>query len=592
MKSSLPKHALILSFCLAASGCAKDDEAGRRSGSGPGPQKGAATTARATFLDVTAEVGIEFHHFIGNARYYFPEIMGSGCAVLDYDNDGDLDVYAVQGALLNPDQPVNEAICTYRGEGVPRNRLFRNDLERGRLHFTDVTDEAGVGDAGYGMGCATGDYDNDGFVDLYVTNCGPNVLYHNNGDGSFTDVTVGAGVSNSRWGASASFADLNRDGLLDLYLSNYVDWRLENDRACYSSTGVRDYCAPITYKPAPDALFLQRGGGVFEDVSAASGIDRGQGNGLGVVCADFNGDGRTDIYVANDGTPNFLWISQGDIAAPTFEDQALFGGAAVNDSGMSEAGMGVTADDFDADGDPDLFVAHLTRETSTLYVNDGKGLFRDATTEYGLAAITQKSTSFGARWFDYDNDGWLDLFSPNGEVYWQEWAADSPYPYQQVNQLFHRDGVGRFEEVSASAGPHFAVAEVSRGAAYGDLDNDGDVDIVLVNNNGPLRVLRNEVGSESGHWLSIHLEGVRSNRSAIGARIALGLPDGRTLWRRVCSDGSYLSASDMGAHFGLGELTVCGDTVVYWPSGLVERYGGLAADTEVRLREGQGEEQP
>ncbi len=544
-----------------------------------------ASAGDAIFVDVTQQVGIEFHHFIGNGKYYFPEIMGSGCGVFDYDNDGDLDVYALQGALLDPEEKLGDPVYPYRGQGVPRNRLWRNDLEQGTLRFTDVTEQSGVGDAGYGMGCAVADYDNDGFLDLYVTNYGPNVLYHNNGDGTFTDVTAGAGVGNALWGASASFSDLNNDGLLDIYLANYVDWRLSLDRECYSSTGIRDYCAPITYKPAPDALYFQRPGGRFEDVSSATGIDRGRGNGLGVCCADFNCDGKLDIYVANDGTENFMWINRGD---GTFEDQALFGGVAVNDGGTCEAGMGVSASDVDGDGDEDLFLAHLTRETSTLYLNDGGGFFRDATTEFGLATITQKFTSFGSRWFDYDSDGLLDLFNPNGEVYWQQSAADDPYPYQQLNQLFRGTAERRFQDVSAVAGPPFAVEEVSRGAAYGDLDNDGDIDIILLNNNGPLRVLRNEVGSRL-HWLALQLRGVRSNRSAIAARIALKLPNGRTYWRRVHSDGSYCSASDLRVHFGLGEQSGPVEGTVYWPSGLVEKWPNLKVDTQVDLIEGQGQ---
>ena len=578
--------ALAAAVCLAAAGCRKDEPA---EDSSVGPAPAAPAAGRPIFADVTEQVGLDFHHFIGaTGQFYFPEIMGAGCGVFDYDNDGDLDIYAVQGALLNEEHTLDQATFPYRGSGRPHNVLYRNDLDRGRLHFTDVTEESGVGHTGYGMGCAVADYDNDGFLDLYVTNYGPNVLYRNNDEGTFTDVTAEAGVDDTRWSASAAFADVNGDGLLDLYVTNYVDWRLAIDRACYSSTGVRDYCSPVTYKPAGDRLFYQRPGGRFEDVTTATGIDRDKGNGLGVVCADFNGDGRTDIYVANDGVPNFLWLQRRD---GTFQDQALLAGAAVSDGGMPEAGMGVTAQDFDGDGDLDIFVNHLKDETSTLYVNNGRGVFHDSTIKCALAADSRCFTGFGTHWFDYDHDGLLDLFSANGAVYYLDSLAGDPYPYHQPNVLLRYSKEGKFENVSARAGPHFAISEVSRGAAFGDLDNDGDIDLVVSNQSNPLRLLRNEVGSR-GHWLSVRLEGTTSNRSAIGARTALTLPDGRTLWRRVHTEGSYCSASDLRVHFGLGQATVCGELTVHWPSGRVEKWPGPIVDTQVHLREGEGEALP
>ena len=269
--------ALVAVVCVAAAGCRKEEPAENPS-AGPAPE--APATVQPIFADVTEQVGLDFYHFIGaTGQFYFPEIMGAGCGVFDYDNDGDLDIYAAQGALLNEEQTLDQATFPYRGSGRPHNVLYRNDLDRGRLHFTDVTEGSGVGHTGYGMGCAAADYDNDGFLDLYVTNYGPNVLYRNNGDGTFTDVTAEAGVDDTRWSASAAFADVNGDGLLDLYVANYVDWRLVIDRACYSSTGVRDYCSPVTYKPAGDSLFYQRAGGRFENVTAGTGIDRDKGTG-------------------------------------------------------------------------------------------------------------------------------------------------------------------------------------------------------------------------------------------------------------------------------------------------------------------------
>ncbi|MCH7813156.1 MAG: CRTAC1 family protein [Planctomycetes bacterium] len=579
---------LIAVVWVTCGGCRRDEPTGP--GAADHSPSTAATKTVPVFTDVTEQAGLDFYHFIGaTGRYYFPEIMGSGCALFDYDNDGDLDLYAVQGAMLEPGKTIEEATFAFRGSGQPRNRLFRNDLEAGALHFTDVTEAAGVGHGGYGMGCTVGDYDNDGFTDLYVTNVGANVLYHNNGDGTFSDVTAAAKVDDPRWSTSAAFADLNGDGLLDLYVVNYVDWRLEIDRACYSATGARDYCSPLTYKPASDSLFIQRSKGRFENVTAAAGIDRDRGNGLGVVCADFNGDGRMDIYVANDGGANFLWINGGD---GTFKDQALLSGAAVNDDGMPEAGMGVTAQDFDGDGDADLFLTHLKGETNTLYVNDGGGIFHDATIEFALATDSRPVTGFGVRWFDYDNDGLLDLFSANGAVYYLDAQAGDAYPYKQPNQLFHQTDGGRFENVSARSGPVFSVSEVSRGAAFGDLDNDGDVDVAVLNQNGgPLRLLRNEVGSRQ-HWLTLQLVGRTSNRSAIGARVALTLPGGRTLWRRVSADGSYCSANDLRVHFGLGETNEVAELVVHWPGGRKEKWPSPTVDTQVRLVEGEGRPLP
>ncbi|MHC4066067.1 MAG: CRTAC1 family protein [Planctomycetota bacterium] len=587
IKLSLHQWGLLGVAFAATAGCRKDQPP-----KDPPSASEAVASASANqplFTDVTEQVGLTFHHFTGaTSRYYFPEIMGAGCAVLDYDNDGDLDVYAVQGALLGEGETLDQALFPFRGSGIPRNRLYRNDLDGDRMHFTDVTEASGVGHAGYGMGCSVGDYNNDGFVDLYVTNFGPNVLYRNNGDGTFTDVTAASGADDPRWGASAAFADFNGDGLLDLYVTNYVAYRLAIDRACYSSTGVRDYCNPVSYKPAGDSLFLQRAGGSFENVTAEAGIDRDKGNGLGVVCADFNADGRMDIYVANDGTPNFMWINLGD---GTFKDQALLAGAAVNDDGMTEAGMGVTAADFDGDGDPDIFVNHLKDETSTLYVNDGGGLFHDATIAFALGPDSRPFTGFGTYWFDYDNDGRLDLFSANGAVYYLQSLAGEIYPYRQLNQLFHRLTNGKFEDVSSQAGAPFSVSEVSRGAAFGDVDNDGDIDVLVSNQHAPLRLLRNDVGSQ-GHWLSVRLQGVASNRSAIGARIALTMPDGGTAWRRVHADGSYCSANDLRVHFGLGQATSGRDLTVHWPSGRVEQWPVAAVDTHVDLAEGEGQALP
>ena len=392
------------------------------------------------FREVARATGLDFHHFIGaTGEYFFPEIMGSGVGVFDYDGDGDLDLYFVQGAILDPAKEVSQSVFPFSGEGPPRNRLFRNELNpKGELRFTDVTREAGVGHRGYGMGMAVGDYDNDGHLDFYLTNFGPNVLYRNNGDGTFTDVTHDAGADDPRNSASCTFLDYDSDGDLDLYVANYVSFTIKGNRRCGGER--RDYCAPGVYQPMPDRLFRNEGNGRFTDRSEEAGLGRSFGAGLGVVAVDLNLDRRVDVYVANDGTPNQLWINQGD---GTFQDQGLVSGTAYNIDGTAEAGMGVTAADFDGDGDEDLFVTHNKKETNTLYLNGRQAGFTDATSRFGLANASVPYSGFGTLWFDYDNDGWLDLFVANGAVVMDDrQPADSPYPYAQENQLFRGDGTG------------------------------------------------------------------------------------------------------------------------------------------------------
>jgi hypothetical protein len=433
------------------------------------------------------------------------------------------------------------------------------------------------------MGAATGDYDNDGDPDLYVTGFGPNVLYRNEGNGTFTDVTRAAGVNDPRWSTSAAFVDYDRDGDLDLVNVNYVDFRVAANRKCTSPAGEPDYCTPKAYSPTPASLFRNDGGGRFTDVSKASGIASRPGPGLGVVCADLDGDGWTDIFVANDGAANHLWMNRGN---GTFSEDALMSGTAYSADGRAEAGMGITAGDFDADGDEDLFVTHLLNEKNRLYRNDGQGVFHDATAQFALdrAALT----GFGTEWFDYDNDGLLDLFITNGAVQIVDALRGQRYPYQQPKQLFRNAGPPRyaFTEVVPPSGTALAFPEVGRGSAFGDLDNDGDVDIVESNNNGPARVLRNE--SPRRHWLLVSLTGTSSNRGALGARVAALRRGGAALWRRAHTDGSYLSANDPRVHFGLGDDAAIEAVGVVWPNGRRERFTGVTADRLVALREGGG----
>jgi len=540
------------------------------------------------FLEAAEEVGLKFHHFNGAiGQYYMPEIMGAGVALFDYDNDGDLDVYLVQGTMLDPTQDLRLAKFPPALGWKPGNRLFRNLLsETGKLEFVDVTEKAGVGHIGYGMGVAVGDYDNDGFQDLYVTNFGHNVLYHNNGDGTFTDVTAQAGVDDPRWSASAAWVDYDCDGRLDLFVANYLDFTPKGNKSCYLSTGERDYCTPKMYQPVPARLFRNRGDGTFEDVTERAGIGAAVGPGLGVVCADFNGDGWPDIYVANDGAAAHLWVNQRN---GTFKERGLLSGTAYNVEGAPQAGMGVTAADFDNDGDEDIFKTNLTHEGSNLYVNDGHGNFYDASVELGLLQATLPYTGFGTEWFDYDNDGHLDLFVANGAVNRIASLRGSPYPFDQINQLFHNEGSGKkFREVTGVAGPALAISEVSRGAAFGDIDNDGAIDIVIANNNGPVRLLLNQTRFlKRNHWLLVRLEAAGGNRFGIGARIEVR-QNGRRLMRRVHTDSSYLSANDVRVHFGLGEQARIDELIVYWPDGSTEAWDRIQADQIMTIRQGTG----
>jgi hypothetical protein len=553
----------------------------------------AENAATEVFAEVAARVGLDFQHFIGaTGAYFVPEIFGSGVALFDFDNDGDLDVFLVQGTMLDKTKSLADSLFPIPRAHFPGNRLFRNELApAGELRFTDVTERAGVaGNGGYGMGVAVGDYDNDGFADLFVSNYGQDMLFHNNGDGTFTDVTARALPLEPSFSASAAFVDYDRDGFLDLFVTRYNSFTVQANKKCAGAGGGRDYCGPGDYNPIPDKLYRNDGRGRFFDVTQPAGISAAYGNGLGVVCADFDGDGWIDIFVANDKTANQLWMNRGD---GTFEDRALESGAAYDLNGVAHAGMGVTAADFDGDGDEDIFISNILGETHMLYQNDGKGLFEDVTSRWGLGHSTVPYTGFGTLWFDYDNDGRLDLFIANGEVRAIAALRGRPFPFEQRNQLFHHDG-GRFRDVTGEAGAALALSEVSRGAAFGDIDNDGDIDIVVANANGPVRLLLNRIGTRRR---SIEVRLRVGARDALGARAAL-LRKGRpALWRRVATDGSYLSASDPRLHFGLGsdeELRLAPPEalLVVWPDGSRETRPITATDRLLELRQGGAEPPP
>ena len=547
--------------------------------SSPGSSLSGQTTT--AFVDVTAQTGLDFTHASGAAgELLLPEVIGAGGALFDFDNDGDLDVFAVQGSRLSTPGFGQDL----RGSG---SRLFRNDLQVGngatpRFRFTDVTERSGITAAGYGMGAATGDIDNDGWVDLYVTNLGSNQLFRNNGNGTFTDVTAKSGTDDPRWSTSATFFDYDRDGWLDLFVANYVNFSPAMKRGCFSAGSARDYCNPAVYAPAPDKLFRNNGDGTFSDVTQRAGVGVPSGRGLGVLASDFNGDGWTDLYVANDGDANQLWINERGTGV--FRDEALLSGVAVNRMGQAQGSMGVDAGDFDRDGDEDLFVTNLDNEGNTLYLNVGDGLFEDRTTELGLFKLG--FTGFGTRFIDYDNDGWLDVVVVNGAVRHlsPQIQKGDPYPLKQRSQLFRNDRGRRFEDISSNAGPAFAALQVARGAATGDLDNDGDTDVVVFNNSGPARVLLNDAGHRR-HWLGVRAIDRRYKRDGVQARVSL--VGQRGVARSVQTDGSYCVANDPRVLFGLGNETAAQTVRVQWAGGKVEEFRNLAVDRYWTLESGE-----
>jgi hypothetical protein len=579
---------MVALVCVVAPGCKPDATSDHRSETPRAKQAGDQEHDRAPwFTDVAEQTGLRFMHTTGaTGDFHFPEIAASGCALFDFDNDGDLDAYLIQCHPLSPDAP--------RAADDGMNRLFRNDLESApdgttRLRFVDVTASAGVGDRGYGMGCAVGDYDNDGNIDLYVTNFGPNVLFRNNGDGTFSRQDESLPPTPT-WSASAAFLDYDNDGRLDLFVADYVDFTVAENNICHSRSSRRDYCGPNSYNPIPDHLFHNNGDGTFSEVTRDAGIHRAYGSGLGVVSADFNDDHRPDIYVANDGNANQLWINRGD---GTFENTALISGTAYNGEGMPEAGMGVTAGDFDMDGDEDIFLAHLVGEHNTLLVNDGRGLFEDRTDAFGLGAPSRPVTAFGVEWFDVDLDGDLDAFLANGAVKIADEYATLDYPYPYPNQLFVNSGPPdfRFRDASAEAGPDVEALHVSRGAAFGDIDNDGDIDILVSNSNGPAQLLINNT-KRQGNFLRLRVVGVQSNRSAIGAVVRLERDGMPPLIRRVHADGSYCSANDLRVVFALGDDAAPQEALVVYPGGKAARFTGLEVNREHVLFENDGPPRP
>jgi hypothetical protein len=522
------------------------------------------------FSDITRSAGIAFEHVSSPDKRYIVESMSGGVALLDYDNDGLLDIYFVNSLTVD----------LLKANGKTKSFLYRNN---GDGTFADVTAKAGVGDVGWGMGVAVGDYNNDGLDDLYVTCVGPNRLFKNNGNGTFSDVTKAAGVPDPRWSTGAAFVDYDNDGKLDLMVTSYVAFDFKDlpefgkGRLCQYK-GLPVQCGPRGLPGDGDTLYHNEGDGSFLDVSKKAGVSDPNGYyGMGVICSDFDEDGFVDIFVANDSTPNFFYKNNGKGA---FEEIGFFSGTAVNENGSEQGCMGVTVGDYDHDGQFDLFVTNFDDDYNTLYRNDGKLSFTDVSHAAKVAAVGLPYVGWGTKFFDYDNDGWVDLFVANGHVYPQIPT------YRQRNFLHRNNHDGTFSEIAEQLGPSFAEKRAGRGVAFGDIDNDGDVDLVINNLDGAPTVLRND-GGNANNSILIKLVGVKANRGAIGARVKI-VSGELTQKDEVRSGDSYISQSDMRLHFGLGKRTKIDLIEVRWPGGAVEKISSAPVNSMLVVKEGSG----
>lgn len=533
------------------------------------------------FSDVTERLGVNFHYQASHtSKKYLLETMGAGVALFDYDNDGRLDIYFVNGAPLT-DSTLKGTIPQ---KTDPRywNRLYH---QRKDGSFEDVTEKAGLQGTGYGMGVAVGDYDNDGFEDLYVTSFGGNKLYHNNGDGTFTDLTLKAGVGGNGWSTSAAWIDLDNDGFLDLVVLRYLDWDFDDVWCGEHKEGFRAYCHPDYFKPIAPLVYHNNHDGTFTEVAQKVGLAK-PGKGLGLAIADYDHDGHIDFFVANDSMVEFLDHNKGD---GTFEDVGLVSEVAVDIDGRTYAGMGVDFSDYNNDGWPDLIVTNLANQRYALYQNNGDGSFTYASSSTGIGQITLAHSGWGVRFFDYDNDGWKDLLIAQGHDLDTIELTSPNLKYREPMLLARNTGHG-FVDVSSQAGDVFRKAWVARGLATGDLDNDGRLDAVVTTNDGPAHILHNDTQTQN-HWLLLNLVGHKSNRDAIGAEVTLSTTQG-LLSATVSTASGYLSASDKRVHFGLGREKVVSNIEIRWPSGIRQALNDVSADQILRIEEPVGTNLP
>jgi hypothetical protein len=531
---------------------------------------GAASTSEVQFIDITQPAKVDFkQENSATSNKYLIETMGGGVALLDYDNDGRLDIFLTNGALIG--DPMPDGKMPEKSDRKFWNRLYHQNADG---TFTDVTDRAGISgmpQGYYSMGVAVGDYDNDGFEDIYVTGFGGNILYHNNGNGTFTDVTKKAAVGAGRWSASAGWLDYDNDGKLDLFVTRYLDWNFKANRYCGEKRpGYRAYCHPDNYDGMTNILYHNNGDGTFTEVSEKAGVANPHGKGLGVAFADYDGDGYTDIFVANDSVQCFLYHNNGN---GTFSEVGLLAGVGYNEDGKTFAGMGVDFSDYDNDGLPDVVITDLSNERYILFRNNGDGSFRDATNQSGVGSATLSFSGWSTHFFDFDDDGWKDLFVAQSHVM-DTIEKTSPNLRYLEPPLLLRNQSGHFTRVLA--GEAFQRDWAGRGAAFGDLDNDGDIDIVVSNVGQKAYVLRND-GGNAKNWIGIENVGTKSNHDGIGARVKVVSASGTTQYYTVNTAVGYLSASDKRVIAGLGDDTTAKLIEIRWPSGIVQKFENVKA---------------